>query len=75
MVMSINLAAVIMAPGVDDLASYALTLPDQHSRPTTTMLATAVERLYLPQTGPPHRCAGLERSYAKRALDTGYCGQ
>jgi hypothetical protein len=31
MVMSINLAVVIMSPGVDDLAPYELTLPDRHS--------------------------------------------
>jgi hypothetical protein len=48
MVMSINLALVIMAPGMDDLTSYELTLPDRHSRPTAAMRATAIERLYLP---------------------------
>jgi hypothetical protein len=48
MVMSISRGVVIMASGVDDLASYALTVPDRHSRPTATMLATAVERLHLP---------------------------
>jgi hypothetical protein len=37
MVMSINLGVVIMGVRVDDLASYMLTLPDQHSRPTSAM--------------------------------------
>jgi hypothetical protein len=40
-----------MASGVEDLASYELTLPDQHPRFTATMFAAAIERLYLPQTG------------------------
>jgi hypothetical protein len=48
MVMSVNLGLVIMGIRRRDLASNELTLPDRHSRPTATMLATAIERLYLP---------------------------
>jgi hypothetical protein len=72
MVMSINLGVVIMSPGVDDLAPYELTLPDRadrHSRPTSATLATAIERLHLPQTRPlfEKRTEAREQRFAQEA--------
>jgi hypothetical protein len=67
MVMSINLGLAIMGVLVDDLASYALTLPDRpdrHSRPTAATLSTAIERLHLPPAINPSRSGRLRRQYS-----------
>jgi hypothetical protein len=47
--------------------TISLTLPDRHSRPTAAMLATAIERLYLPPNGHlPLTCSVLGSSAPSR---------